>query len=255
MIGAIVQARMGSTRLPGKVMLEAAGKPMLGHLLERLEAAATVEAIIVATSTDARDDPIVAFCEARGTPVFRGSETDVLDRYYRAAWAFACSVIVRITGDCPLIDPGIVDMLVLDFVAHREEYDLVTNRHPLTFPDGLDLDVFSRRSLAQAWAHARTPHQREHTVPYFWESGMRVHNVTHPDNLFLRHRWTLDYPEDYALIRRLLDALYKEGHVFGMADILAYLAKHPALSALNARYLPAAALIDDEAALASGPRR
>ena len=249
MIGAIVQARMGSARLPGKVMLEAAGKPMLGHLLERLSAAQTVQSVIVATSTDPRDDVIARFCAARGTPVFRGSETDVLDRYYQAAWKFACSTVVRITADCPLVDPEIVDTMVVEFLSHRAEYDLVTNRHPLTFPDGLDLDVMSLRALAHAWRHAREPHQREHTVPYFWESGMRVRNVEHSEHLFARYRWTLDYPEDFALIARLFEALYEPGRVFPMREILAYLAEHPELSALNAKYLPAASADDVGAAV------
>lgn len=261
MIGAIVQARMGSTRLPGKVMREAAGQPMLGHLLERLEHARTVQTIVVATSTDPRDDPIARFCEARGTLVSRGSETDVLDRYYQAAWRHACSTVVRITADCPLLDPAIVDRLVREFVAHRDQYDLVTNRYPLTFPDGLDLDVFSLRALAHAWRHARAPHQREHVVPFFWESGMRVRNIVHPDDLFQRHRWTLDYPEDFALIARLLEALYEPERVVGMEEILAYLDDHPELCALNAMYLPAAierqAPVETMAAVAgdSGHRR
>jgi len=238
-VGAIVQARMGSTRLPGKVLKEAAGKPLLAHLLQRLGRAKTLDHIVVATSIDSRDEAITSLCSRLGVPVFRGSESDVLDRFVGAAREFGLEVVVRVTADCPLIDPELVDGMVRFFLEHQGQFDLVTNRHPLTFPDGLDFDVLGLSALTHAWSHATTPSQREHVIPYFWESGMRVHNVVDPENHFRKHRWTLDYPEDFDLIRRILEALYREGKHFGIRDVLAFLEKHPELSLLNIKYIPA----------------
>jgi spore coat polysaccharide biosynthesis protein SpsF len=192
MTGAIVQARMGSSRLPGKVLLDLAGRPALDRLLERLERSRTLEAVVVATSRHERDDAIASLCTRRGTRVFRGSEDDVLDRYFRAATECGFSVIVRITADCPLIDPSLVDEMVRFFLARPEDFELVTNRHPLTYPDGLDVDVMSLESLRRAWSEAKTPYQREHVIPFFWEEGLRVHNFESEDRLFDSHRWTLD---------------------------------------------------------------
>jgi spore coat polysaccharide biosynthesis protein SpsF len=237
-VGAIVQARMSSTRLPGKVLKEAAGKPLLAHLLERLSRARTLDRIVVATSTYRRDDAIAKLCGQLGVPVFRGSETDLLDRYFRAAEEFGFDVVVRVTADCPLIDPELVDEKVEFFLQNRGRFDLVTNRHPLTYPDGLDFDVLSREALGHAWRSATAPHHREHTVPFFWETGMRVHNFVDPENLFQRHRWTLDYPEDYELIRRIIEALHREGEHFGTREVLAFLDKNPELPSLNAKYIP-----------------
>lgn len=238
MTGAIVQARMGSTRLPGKVLMPAAGKPMLGHLLSRLSFSTKLDKTVVATSTEKRDDAIEAFCRGLDVAVFRGSERDVLDRYHGAARAHGIDVIVRITADCPLIDPTLVDETVSFFEAHGDEYDIATNRHPLTYPDGLDFDVIPRTMLDEAWARATAPHHREHVVPFFWESGYRVHNDEDPTRAFWRHRWTLDYPEDLELIRRILEALHREGRFFTRHEILAYLERHPDLPALNAKYIP-----------------
>lgn len=237
-VGAIVQARMGSTRLPGKVLLKAAGKTLLEHLVERLQGASRLGAVIVATSTEPRDEPVAALCSARGYDIFRGNEGDVLDRYYRAACFFHLDVVVRITADCPLIDPEIVDRMIDFFLEHPEQYDLVTNRHPITFPDGLDVDVMPFTSLAVAWEKATTPFQREHTIPYFWEAGMRVLNVEHSDRLVDRHRWTLDYWEDYQLIKAIFEGMYQPGRRFGLCEILMFLEDRPELSMLNSQYLP-----------------
>lgn len=229
---------MGSTRLPGKVLMEAAGKPMLGHLLDRLAFSRTLDTIIVATSQEGRDDPIEAYCRGRGASVFRGSEMDVLDRYRGAAAEYGLDVIVRVTADCPLIDPTLVDEMVDLFRAHEGSYDVVTNRNPLTFPDGIDLDVISRAALDDASVRATLPRHREHVVPYFWESGYRVFNHEDPARGFRRHRWTLDYPEDFELIRRILEALCRDGRLFTRQDVLAFLAAHPELPSLNAQYIP-----------------
>jgi spore coat polysaccharide biosynthesis protein SpsF len=238
MTGAVVQARMGSSRLPGKVLLDLAGQPALLRVLDRLERCRSLDTVIVATSTLAPDDAIASLCERRGTRVFRGSESDVLDRYYRAAVQAGLSVIVRITADCPLIDPVLVDEMVGVFLSRSRDFDLVTNRHPLTYPDGLDVDVMSLESLRRAWSEAKTAHQREHVIPYFWEAGLRVHNVESAERLFDSHRWTLDYPEDYELIRRIYEALQADRPSFSTPDVLAFLAEHPDLARINAHRIP-----------------
>lgn len=229
---------MGSSRLPGKVLMPAAGKPLLELLLERLAWSASLDRVVVATSSAPQDDVIAQRCGQWRVGCFRGSETDLVDRYLRAAKAFEFDVVVRITADCPLIDAALLDEIVGRFLAEPGRYDLVTNRHPLTFPDGLDVDVMPIAALEHVWTHASEPHQREHTLPYFWESGMRVLNVEHTPNLFHHERWTLDYPEDYALIRAVFEGLYAPGRRFGMKDVLAFLDEHPALRATNAAHLP-----------------
>jgi spore coat polysaccharide biosynthesis protein SpsF len=241
MTAAIIQARMGSTRLPGKVMRRAAGQTLLEHLVERLSFARSLDAIVVATSTSARDDVIERVCTSRGVTVARGSEVDVLDRYYVAARNIKADVVVRVTADCPLIDPTIVDEIVGVHSSDPDAYDLVTNRHPLTFPDGLDVDVIPLRALRTAWERADQIHQREHVIPYFWESGMRVRNVAQAENLFLSQRWTVDYPEDADLVAAVFEGLYEPGVPFGMYDVLAFLTAHPEIRALNAKYLPQSA--------------
>ena len=229
---------MGSTRLPDKVLREAAGRPLLQHLLGRLERCESLDCLVVATTTEARDDAIAELCERLGVLVYRGSEEDVLDRHHQAAQRFGLDVIVRVTSDCPLVDPELIDPWVDVFVSRRHELDLVTNRHPPSFIDGLDFDVMSRESLEFVWRNAKEPRHREHTVPYFWDSGMRVLNFEDPDRGFWRHRWTLDYPEDFELIRRIIEALGGSGF-FGTRTILDYLARHPDVARINARYLPA----------------
>lgn len=238
MTGAIVQARMNSHRLPGKVMMEAAGRPMLGHLLARLKTCETLDGIVVATSTNPKDDAIAEFCQLRAIAVFRGSEDDVLDRYYQAARISGFDVIVRITADCPLIDPLLVDEMTRFFLAHAEQWDLVTNRHPLTFPDGLDLDVMPIEALGHVWRNATAVHQREHTIPFFWESGMRVYNHEDPRKLFWSQRWTLDYAEDYEVIRGIIEGLDCNGQLFTTDQILRFLEFHPEIIRLNAKHIP-----------------
>ncbi len=240
MIAAIVQARMGSSRLPGKVLRTAAGKTFLEHLVERLKNAETLDTILIATSTLPGDDPIAALCRRMECECFRGSEQDVLDRYYQAARSAGADTIVRITADCPLVDPSIVDRMVRFQQAHQSDFDLVTNRHPLTFPDGLDVDVMPFASLERAWREATAAHQREHVIPWFWETHQRVHNVEHPGGLFYRYRWTVDYEEDARLVAEILEALYRPGFVFGLSEILAFVDRNPELAQLNAAYLPTA---------------
>lgn len=237
---AMIQARMGSTRMPGKVLTLAAGKTFLAHTVDRLRHAKTLADVVILTSTLGQDDPIAELAADIGVPLFRGSENDVLDRYYQAARQFGVEHVVRITADCPLIDPRIVDRVVGRAIAHYGAFDIVTNRYPLTYPDGMDVDAMPFASLEKAWQQANTPSQREHVIPWFWETGQRLHNVECSPNLFCDHRWTVDYPEDAALVKAVFEAMHKEGTPFSMQDILDFLAGRPDLVQLNAAYLPPA---------------
>ena len=223
-IGAIIQARMGSSRLPGKVLMPAVEKPLLELLVERLSYSKTINEIIIATSTSLKDNVIEEFCNDRNIKCYRGSEDDVLDRYYHTAGLFELGIVVRITSDCPLIDPVLCDEIIMHFLNHKNKYDLVTNRYPLTFPDGLDIDVMPFKALRYVWEHAKTKSQREHTKPNFWESGMKVFNYESDINYFKNYRWTLDYLEDYKLISLIYKHLYVDNQFpFSWKEIISFL--------------------------------
>lgn len=237
---AIIQARMGSTRAPGKVLRRAAGKTLLAHLIERLRSARALTSIVVATSDLSRDDPVAEEAGRCGAAVFRGSEQDVLDRYRSAARAFSLAqsdVVVRVTADCPLLDPRIVDSLVARFVAEDGRAAMVTNRRPLTFPDGMDADVFTVETLEEAWNCARLPEEREHVIPWIWANKPFV-NVEDARNLFFSHRFTVDYDEDVELITAVLEELYRPGDPFSLDDLLLFVEDRPELLAINQRWLP-----------------
>jgi glutamate-1-semialdehyde 2,1-aminomutase len=204
-IVAVVQARMGSTRFPNKVMQPILGTPMIGLLLQRLERAERVDEIVLATSEDARNDALFDFVESLGYRVYRGSESDVLDRYYHAAKSAGADVVVRITGDCPLIDPGVVDDVIGRFAS--APFDYVSNTLTPTYPDGLDTEVFTFAGLERAWREARRPFEREHVTPYLKEfAGYRRDNVVnaHTDDLSAE-RWTVDEPEDFTVVRQVFE--------------------------------------------------
>ncbi|HET6403745.1 MAG TPA: glycosyltransferase family protein [Candidatus Thermoplasmatota archaeon] len=233
---AVIQARMGSSRLPGKVLLTACGKPLLLHMLDRMQLCREVDRIIVATTTNPADDVIVRLVEEVGYEVFRGSENDVLDRYYQAATAYDIDPVVRVTSDCPLIEPDVVDRVVRTF--RDGNYDYVSTNHPATFPDGLDTETFSYEALKIAWSEAKAPHEREHVSPFIWDQPrrFRVGNVVNEVDLSQRERWTLDYPEDYAFVKAVYEELYIPGGFFGMREILALLERRPDIAAMNSRY-------------------
>lgn len=227
---AIIQARMTSTRLPGKVLLPLAGTPVLDHVVTRLQHCKTLHDIVVATSVDAEDDVIARWCEQRGVQCHRGSLQDVLDRYYQAAVRSKADVVVRITADCPAIDPAIVDRVVRGFLAGA--YDLYGLGGE--FPDGLDCVVFAMSALARAWREAKLLSEREHVGPYVEKHPeiFRVGALHHFRGLS-HHRWTLDEPRDYEFLSQVFDRLYQPGQVFHAEDVLALLAQEPALMRIN----------------------
>lgn len=234
---AIIQARFGSTRLPGKMLLPVIdNKGALELMLERVRRAIQLQKVVVATTTSPEDDRLADLCKRLGCECFRGDEEDVLDRYYKAAVAFGSpEVIVRLTGDCPLHDPVIIDKLVNRFLDSQADY--VSNIDPPTFPDGLDTEVFSFSALEKAWKEACLKSEREHVTSYIRNhmDKFKAVNIKCEKDLSA-HRWTLDEKEDYEFISRIYENLYKKKPAFGMEDVLELLAKHPELEEINKRF-------------------
>jgi spore coat polysaccharide biosynthesis protein SpsF len=230
---AILQARMGSTRLPGKVLLPAAGKPLIAHMLERVQRAERLDEIWLATSGDLVNDPLAMEVAATGIPVFRGSEEDVLSRYAAVAEKTGADWIVRLTGDCPLHDPAIIDAVIAFAVDHGDRYDYVCNSLRPTYPDGLDVEAFTRDALSRAAKEATTPLQREHVTPFIHRhhdgpGPFRVGHFVGPAD-FSHLRWTVDEPEDYQVVREVFEALYPVNPQFGWLDVLALVTRRPEL--------------------------
>ena len=229
---AIVQARMTSTRLPGKVLLPLGGEPMLLRLIDRLRRAETCEAVVVATTVNSTDDPVVALCARLDVPCTRGSEHDVLGRYVAAAAQHDAERLVRVTADCPLLDPAIVDQLVEEHASSGCDY--VSNMLPPTWPYGMAVEVFSHAALISAHECATKASDREHVTPYIYGHPERfeLRNVRNPTDLS-GHRWTVDTPADYELVSRLFDAVYPGNPNFTLADLLATIAQHPEWTQIN----------------------
>ena len=223
---------MGSTRLPGKVLMDIGGRTTLARVVRRLSRATLINELIVATSGLPADDAIVRECERLDIRCFRGSEADVLDRYYWAAKNSGADAVVRITSDCPLIDPQLVDETIQVFAA--EEADYASNVIPRTYPRGLDTEVFTTEALAWAWLEAREPHQREHVTPYLYEHPeiFKMASAT-ADADYGHHRWTLDTPEDLDLIRATYSR-FDNRDDFSWQEVLVLMEREPELTRLNA---------------------
>jgi spore coat polysaccharide biosynthesis protein SpsF len=233
---AIIQARMSSSRLPGKVLKEAGGRPLLDRMVERVRLAKRIDETVVATTVDPSDDTIVEFCTKSGFPVFRGNLMDVLDRYYQASLAYHADIVVRLTGDCPFIDPNLVDE-TLDLMSN-EKADFACNRLPppmtRTYPIGLDVEAVTFAALKTAWENAAEKHEREHVMPYFYEIPGR-YKVVKLDNAvdYGALRWTVDTPEDLEFVRAVYAALDNRND-FSWLDVLKLVQEHPELSKINA---------------------
>lgn len=223
----VVQARMGSTRLPGKVLQDIAGRPMLSYQMERLRRVKRAERIVVATTDQPADDAVERFCQKEKIACVRGSEHDVLARYHLAIERFPADVVVRITADCPLIDPAIVDEAIAAY-----EPDYVSNMLETTYPYGMAVEVFSAQALREAHREAKDPAEREHVTPFIYRhpERYRLRSLTMAPNLS-HHRWTVDTPEDFELVSRLLKTLKPH---FTLQDVLAVLDEHPDWCAINA---------------------
>lgn len=230
-ITAIIQARMGSTRLPGKVLKDLQGETALARVLARLRRAATIGEVIVATSNTPGDDVIVAECKRLKTNAFRGEENDVLDRYYQAAQFSKAEVVVRITADCPLIDPELVDETVTRFLQERPDY--ASNALVRTYPRGLDTEVFSMQALEIAWREAAQPYQRAHVTPYIYQNPERFKVLAvKAEQNYGDLRWTLDTEPDLAFLRAVYSR-FGGRDTFGWRDVLRLLEREPSLSEIN----------------------
>lgn len=230
-IVAIVQARMGSTRLPGKVMKDLAGKTVLARVVERARRSSEIGEVVIATTHQRDDDVIVDECRSLAVRVFRGEVHDVLDRYYRAAKEARAEAIVRITSDCPLIEAEITDATIRAFLQRRPDY--ASNVLERTFPRGLDTEIMSWDALARTWQEAEQLYEREHVTPYIYENAQKftLHSVKGETDLS-GHRWTLDEPADLAFLRAVYEKLGGNGG-FSWQDVLGLLEREPGLMVLN----------------------
>ena len=230
---AIIQARMGSTRLPGKVLADLAGQPMLVRVADRVARSREIHSVAVATSGNPRDDPIRSLCAERGLEVFSGSEDDVLDRYYRAARHLEAQAVVRVTSDCPLIDPSVVDVVVRAFREGQPDLHYATNVWPKrTYPRGLDVEVMRFDALARAWQADAAPACREHVTPWLQRhpEAFRTLCVENDEDLSAL-RWTVDTADDLRFARTIYDHFGDDR--FTWQDVLAVLADHPEWTDIN----------------------
>ncbi|MEP0806401.1 MAG: glycosyltransferase family protein [Chloroflexota bacterium] len=248
---AIIQGRMSSSRLPGKILADIAGQPMLQRVFIRTSRSASVSQTLFATTTDPSDDPVAEYCGFSGIPFTRGSLFDVLDRYYQTAKQAQADVVVRITADCPVIDPALIDDVVNTLL--EGDYDFVCNRLPppwqRTYPIGLDVEACRFTALERAWKEAKEPHQREHVMPYFYEGvelsivnrqrsegvsprGFKVALLNHPTD-FGEYRWTVDTAEDLEFIRQVY-ARFDGRDDFSWKDVLNLVHENPELMKINA---------------------
>jgi len=233
MITAVIQARMGSTRLPDKVLADIAGKTLLEHVIQRVKASRLINRIIIATTENERDKAVIAFSEAHGIPWYVGSEDDVLDRFYQTAKRYRVETIVRITPDDPFKDPEVMDKVISYYLANKDKLDYASNTIKPSYPEGLDVEVFSFGALEKAWEEAKKPSEREHVTPYIWNHPELFRLANIENNEDLSHlRWTLDTEADLRFTQEIYARLYR-GQVFLMKDILTLLEKEPQLLTIN----------------------
>jgi len=243
---AIIQARMGSNRFPGKVLKLILGRPMLWHIVERVRAVPSIAEVVVAVPDDPANEILRRFCADNQITLFAGSETDVLDRYYRAAQQFKADPVIRITADCPLADPKLIERLIQRYASGSYDHigiaagagaQLLDKRR---FPDGLDAECFGFSALNRAWHEATDPRDREHVTRYMWNNkeifhcGMLTANVVYP-----KLRLTVDHPEDFELVTKIYEAVYNEGRPFELSDVMNFLKNNPGLVDLNREWTEA----------------
>ncbi len=231
-VGIIIQARMGSTRLPGKVLKEVDGKSLLSYLIDRLKIVKNAQTILLATTIAAGDNILVDLARKAGISSYRGSEEDVLDRYYQACKKFKLDIIVRVTGDCPLADPGVIEKGISIFLNNN--YDYVSNVHPATYPDGFDVEIFSFKALETAWKNASKKSEREHVTPYIWNQPtiFKMKNFEN-DKDWSRYRLTVDEPVDFELIAKIIREFKPRWTSFSTSDVIKYLNNNSQLLSVN----------------------
>jgi len=229
---------MGSTRLPDKVLKEVLGKPLLMHQIERVRESKLVDKVIVATSALPKDNVIADFCRQNSIECFRGSENDVLSRYYECAKKYDTDIIVRLTADCPLTDPLVIDSVISVF--QKEKSDYAANTIPpetAKFPDGSDVEVFSMHALERSFMECKDPHDREHVTFYFWrcDNGFKIVQFTQDVN-WSKYRFTVDYPEDFEVVEYIFKELQEKGRFGNLAEIIDIIDAAPEIKAKNAMY-------------------
>ena len=231
---------MGSTRLPGKILLPLAGKPLLLRMYERVSLAKSAGEIVVALTNEELDDQLALLCQKNNIKIFRGSSLDLLDRHYKASKEYGAEVVIKIPSDCPLIDPHVIDKVILYYINNRDKYDFVSNLHPPSYPDGNDVEIMSFKALENAWINAKKDFEREHTTPFIWENPdiFRIGNVVWERGLdySMTHRFTIDYKEDFEFIKRVYDELYLKNKSFGLNEILKLLEEKPEIKKINEMY-------------------
>jgi len=230
-VTAILQGRLGSTRLPGKVLLPLAGKPVIVHVYERIKHCMNIEKIIIATTTNKRDEAIVRLFENLGVTIFRGSEEDPLDRFFRAATKYNLQHIVRIMADCPVVDPDVVDAVIAYYFKGNYDFCYLGGE----FPSGLDVPVFSYYTLKKAWENTERLSDREHITPYMQKHPelFRIGCLELFEGLY-NHRWVLDHECDYKLLAEIYNELYDTDNIFITKDILELFERRPEIARLNA---------------------
>ena len=231
---------MGSTRLPGKVMLPLSGAPLILRMYERVSFSKAAGRIVVAITDDNADDKLYKYLLQNDIETFRGNSLDLLDRHYQTAKKFNTDAVVKIPSDCPIIDPKIIDKVILYYINNIKKFDFVSNLHPPSYPDGNDVEVMSFAALENSWINAKKDFEREHTTPYFWENPDKfaIGNVLWEKNLnySMTHRFTIDYKEDYEFIKRVYDELYEKNNKFGLDEILELLESKPEIRKINQMY-------------------
>ncbi|OGO19500.1 MAG: hypothetical protein A2Z14_04015 [Chloroflexi bacterium RBG_16_48_8] len=238
-IVAIIQARMGSSRLPGKILLDIAGLPMLARVVERVRRAETIDEVVVATTVEREDDVVAQYCQDQGYPYIRGDNLDVLKRYWQAAQTFKADIIVRITADCPLMDPRVVDRTVNAFLSSYPKAQFGTDRGldqiRRTYPIGMDVEVMTYDALNMAYHEAKEAYQREHVTPFLYEViGCFDKTSVDAEGDYGSQRWAVDTPEDLAFVREIYARLAEKEN-FGFEDVISLLEREPALLEINAQ--------------------
>jgi len=230
----IIQARVGSTRLPKKVLKKVHGKTVLEHDIDRIKRVKNIDEIVIATTTEDKDIEIAKEAERLNTPYFRGSESDVLSRYYYAAKEHEADVVVRLTSDCPLLDPKVTEAIIAYYLDNMDRYDYVSNTLERSYPRGLDTEVFSFKVLERAFNEAVLERDREHVTPYLYLNKDKFNLGSYKSEVdYSENRWTLDTEEDFTLINKIYDALYSKNQFFGMQEILELLKEQPELKEIN----------------------
>ena len=226
---AIIQARMGSSRFPNKTLKNIGGKPLLELIIERIKYTKCIDEIIIATTNEPEDDRLAEWIVNNNLKLYRGSSDDVLDRFYQASQLVnGIETIIRVTADDPFKDPEIIDLVYDRYLLEKADY--ASNTIVPTYPEGLDIEIFSYKSLKEAWLHAKLPSEREHVTPYIWKNKekFKIISIENEKDLSF-HRWTIDYKEDFEFVEKIFNNLYKKNQIFLMNDILEFLSNNTSI--------------------------